>query len=763
MPVVGMSGGRTGDWFPLNPLCNPFDIDQEEIWLFEGEPDAILARQEGLNCVTLTGGVGVWSLIAHSKLTALRGKDVVICFDSDKPGQEGAHAAASRLVASDLQSLKNIVVPRGKDLTDYLLKHNGSMEELRRIVHRTGYLKQPKKRTFDLVPLSKASQAEYIGADVECDVLINAKYHAPHVIPRRMDVQCIGQKCESCVCGATRTGSLEHHIPPDDPDVVDWLYTRSVELQTKQELGIPAKCKVRIKVREWQNLEHVQMIPALSHSKSQDENEYVNQAGVFTGHGIETNTPYRINCIPTIHPRSKESLLLVTRAQGSVDSIRDFKLSHQEVKDLKKLFRKKTPKQIIREICDYLAYNHTRIYERWDLHAAVDLCFHGPSDIVFCKTPLPKGSIELLLLGDTRCGKGQVAEGLVRFYDIGEVVSGENASLMGLAGGLTTVGDNFSLSWGAIPLNHGRLVVIDEFSGLSDGILGNLSRIRSEGIAEISKGGIQSKTRANTRLIWIANPRKGRAVDSFPSGVSAIMDLVRTGEDVARFDLAMVVQKGEVDIETINRGVVTETQSQYDQGSLRKVLLWVWSRTQSQVTFSRDAEEFILAASMKLANRYSSSIPLVQGENIRYKLAKLSAAVAGRCFSTDNGTNLMVLEKHARTAVSFLKHIYDKPSMGYREYSLLEQDTSELTKLDKLNGWIKTFSKDQKELLVDAMLSQQYVTLQLFMDVLNVERIVANNFIGILYRSQAVRAVEQGKYLKKPAFIKWLKKLRKTL
>jgi hypothetical protein len=90
---------------------------------------------------------------------------------------------------------------------------------------------------------------------------------------------------------------------------------------------------------------------------------------------------------------------------------------------------------------------------------------------------MSRGWMELLVVGDTRTGKSEAATRLTQFYGAGEVVSCESASFAGILGGLQQFGANkeWAVTWGAIPINDRRLVVLDEISGLSPEDIGAMS------------------------------------------------------------------------------------------------------------------------------------------------------------------------------------------------------------------------------------------------------------------------------------------------
>lgn len=67
------------------------------LFLVEGESDYICALSQGLNAVTQTAGAGSWMLRADEFNPLFAGRDVVILYDADKPGFEGAALTAKSL------------------------------------------------------------------------------------------------------------------------------------------------------------------------------------------------------------------------------------------------------------------------------------------------------------------------------------------------------------------------------------------------------------------------------------------------------------------------------------------------------------------------------------------------------------------------------------------------------------------------------------------------------------------------------------------
>jgi len=198
--------------------------------------------------------------------------------------------------------------------------------------------------------------------------------------------------------------------------------------------------------------------------------------------------------------------------------------------------------------------------------------------------------------------------------------------------------------------------------------IAQMSSIRSSGEAQITK--IKSeRTLARTRLLWIGNPRNAKMTD-FTFGVYAIKPLVGNNEDVARFDMVMSVMSDEVDPEAINTQDHRQVPHVYTSELCNALLLWCWSRTPDQVTWARGAEQSVLDYALKLAHEYQEDPPLVQGANVRVKLARIAAAIAARLFSTDRKYQTIIVRRsHVEAAYEFLCTLYSTERFGYLQVS----------------------------------------------------------------------------------------------
>ncbi len=339
------------------------------------------------------------------------------------------------------------------------------------------------------------------------------------------------------------------------------------------------------------------------------------------------------------------------------------------------------------------------IYGRSYVATAGLLAYCSPLKFHFMNRLLARGWLDILIIGDTRCGKTEIMSNLVRNIRLGEFFKCENTSFAGLVGGLHQVSTRakWDIVWGKIPLNNGKLVVADEMSSLSIDVIGNMSALRSSGVAEVTK--IQSgQTQAATRIVWISNPRsdangQARTMGAYQQGVRAIQELIGRPEDIARFDFAIAVATDDVPMDAINRN---RPHKAYDAkwSELRNLIRWVWQLQPKDVIFTQEATDAALTLAKEMSKEFSSNIPLVEPNEQRIRIARVSAAVAARCFS-EIGGKLVVKAKHVEFAVWFMRRCFCAKPMAYDTYSK-SANSEESFDLDTISHTRDTFAMYMK-------------------------------------------------------------------
>lgn len=130
----GLSGLKLSD-LPLYNACLLDKRPMERVYLVEGEPAADAAAAQGLLAVSLCGGAAQKDF--GNALSALTGREVVLCPDNDEPGRTLMDRVGRVLtsIATDLKVLTLAGLPEKGDLKDWFEAGN-TPEELEQLAGR---------------------------------------------------------------------------------------------------------------------------------------------------------------------------------------------------------------------------------------------------------------------------------------------------------------------------------------------------------------------------------------------------------------------------------------------------------------------------------------------------------------------------------------------------------------------------------------------------------------------------------------------------
>lgn len=515
---------------------------------------------------------------------------------------------------------------------------------------------------------------------IECSVI--GKSISPYHIPKVLTVKCISPKCNGCPI----RDDTEITIDAGSQSILQLIDISTTKMQyvLVELLGLHCK-NITYDVKEMQSIERIYITRPTGKERSRGGGT---RPAFLLGTTVETNCSYLMEGYTTVEPNTQSATHVFLKAQKRTNDIESFNLIHKYSALNEFCVSDRCGAEVIFDKLQqlYTTYSHnvTKIYERFDLHLCVDLLFRSVISFKFDNEYVHKGWLDVMIVGDPRCGKGYVAEKLADYFGLGEVCSGENCSIPGLIGGVQQISGHWIITWGKIVQNDMQLLIVDETGGFQEeNIWGKLSRIRSEGVAEITK--IQTETaNARTRLLWLCNP-KDRVVANYMYGIQCINDLVSAPEDLARFDFALVVAHNEVSGDVINQRR-EQVPKLYNQSLEQDLVLWCWSRKSNEVKFSREATKSIYETSMRLDKIYDFSIPLIQVENVRFKIAKIAIAFAARLYSNaENGRVLVVKAVHVECAFAFFNMIYGKDASGYKAFSTMKKSVAETVTTEKLN------------------------------------------------------------------------------
>ena len=769
--VINLRGHGRRYLFPIQ------NLDKDTIIITEGEFKALLLIQMGFNALSPTGGASTWS---PSWNALFQGKIVYIMYDVDGPGKRGAQTVARHLFqyAKEVRvvdlPIDAIEYPKG-DITDFVVQMSMGIEDIQSCLNKaqvwrpdplfTKVDEDPK--VYD-VHLHDSSKAEFYHKRVRVTAVVSAKDTAPYIIPEVSTVMCPRDRDFCAMCPIYNQPQEKVQITIDNmhPAILSLVGIKSENMGNalKAVAGIPRRCEVcKFTVEKTQNVEEVRLVPEIRiKNDAEEDNCHVVRRAFYVGHGLETNTSYLMEARVVPEPQSQYATLIVYDAKASVDSLTTFNCTPELISKLKAFTPKEWTLAGIKEKLDVLyedlEANVTRIYQRRDLHTFYDLIYHSPLLMRF-QGKVVRGWMEGLVIGDSGQGKSETVSNLLRHYQLGEKIDSKGATVAGLMGGMQETSKRWFVTWGIIPLNDRRLVILEEVKGMATQVIEKLTDMRSSGVAELAKIE-KAKTNARTRLIWISNPRSDQQIKAYNFGIYAVKELFGALEDVRRLDMAIVVASGDVpssvlNIRDANRPVSSST---FDSDVCRDLILWAWSRKADQVQFEPEATEAILAASEKMGSTYVSSIPLVEAADQRLKLARMAAAIAARTFSTDETGSCIVVRKcHAEFVHAFLDRIYSNPTFGYSDYSRLIQGENRVSDPQEIMDLVKGLANAKD--VIRSLLDWQGFSVPDWMDVTEHDKDEARMALGILVRKNAIKRGRGGLYYKCPPFIAMLRQL----
>lgn len=664
-----------------------FDKNCPKLIWCEGEWDRIVAEQAGFPTCTATAGAGnfkaEWFRLLQQK------EAVFICYDNDDAGKRATEYMIENLRSSPvkLYVMKWPSDFREKgDITDAFIEYHYTPKEFRSFF-------EPLDKTEDVpvVQLAQSSGARYAGKRIKIPVLVAGKESAPYVYPQDIRLTCEDYSEDNKLCGSCTLCSqhrLDLHLQSKNAFLLKLIDCPDDKQRAfiKALLGVNTKCgRAHIDILSYGNLETVHMIP-----KADDNfgfaahQEYVARSGYIIGNNIPTNKRFTLVGYMHPDPNNQKATYVFDQAIPEKELLDELEVTpelHEQLKEFQCAPGQSVADKFA-EIHDDLERNVTYIWNRKKVAYAVDLVYHSALSFVFQEQRVRRGWAECLIIGDSGQAKTTLVERLMQHYKAGELLSGESSRRTGLVYNIQQAGTkgNWSLMWGAMPLNDGGLLCVDELSGMSEDDLAKMSDVRSSGIAKAT-GVVTAETTSRTRMIFISNPRNGRQLKAENYGVSAVLKLFGKAEDVRRLDFAVAVASGEVDADIVNKSVadMPALQHRFTSDKCKLRVMWAWSRRPENIVFTDEAVQTILETASKMGRTYSSRIPLVEPADQRLKIARLAVAAAACVYSTDDGTNVIVKPEHVEFVVDYLMSIYNSRSLGYDRFSADEFENSDTT------------------------------------------------------------------------------------
>ena len=676
--IRSRAGSTTGMVIPFDLWINT----NPHTWtiICAGEKDMAVARSNGFNAITLTGGEKALPKI----LKPFKNRRVAICYDHDEAGIEGAKSVAAAILpyAAEVRictGFHEVCKEHGEDITDFFTKYKKTKKDLQKYIIDSPVFTPEEaavvsKVTHPFVTLLEASQPKYIGRVVQSNIQVVATYEKAMPVPTTIHAVKLNisgdDKYNLMQQGETRDWELCDKTCQDVLKLVDNNFTeQQIRDNTREILGI-TKIERDVKI-ERPTKETVYQCNVTDLFEVTTKNpQTIEFVAYVIGKRLESGKKYCITYKLTPHPfKGQQLTMIILDATEAADSITDFHLTEDnkkmldQVKNMEGSVHDKveTLSEMAKSYIGYDGYN--KLIKAIDLsfHAALQFNFNGNTE---------RGTLDTLIVTESRIGKSSTAEALQKLYSLGTFVSlaGGNATIAGIIGGSNKVNGSFQTRAGLLPMNHRGLVIFEELAKCDKDLVKALTDTRSSGSVKITRVSGDLQLPALVRMITLSNVKSSskniQPIASYPNGITILVDLIGAPEDIARYDLMLVMGETGNRIIDPNWRPITPFEPEVYKTKIR----WVWSRNPDQIIITRDVVEYIFKKCNELNSKYDSHIKIF-GTEAWKKVARLATAIAGYVVSTDDTyEKIIVTTECVDEAVDYLISCYDNNTFKLKEY-----------------------------------------------------------------------------------------------
>lgn len=295
----------------------------EEVIIFEGEMDCLLAHALGIgNAITTTGGASCWE---DAFTRALAGKKVLIVYDIDDAGRSGAAALLARLrvfAASVVTISLPISEPANGDFSDYVRAVKFSRTEVHNLLgsYRASAPPPADRVRFNALARTSPSHTRTLALRA----VVSGKDLTPFNVPASVEVACVpdpkSRACSLCPLAAMG-GRAQVNIPITSKVTLQSVLTNdgSVDRALRDHLCIPTRCPgAQVNVADTVPLWDVRLSPDVD---SGDEEGAEGARRAFSMVEMGTNQPYDLEVAAVSDPKTQYSLLHILTSKTSTTAL----------------------------------------------------------------------------------------------------------------------------------------------------------------------------------------------------------------------------------------------------------------------------------------------------------------------------------------------------------------------------------------------------------------------------------------------------------
>ena len=654
--------------------------------LCAGEKDMAIARSHGFNAITLTGG----EQCLPATPTYFKDRVVAIVYDNDEAGRTGAYKVANTIYkytpyVKVVTNFHEVLEPK-EDITDFFTKYHKTKEDLITYIEQTPLYegKSAIIKNYPVMDLLTASLPQNIGKMVRSNVQVVAVSEETFTCPSHLYAEKFADPRES---DAMKKGDFKEWILDEDTvqdtlhmfdnnfkeDIIKRNYRKVLHIMDKEK-SVNISIQDRVSIFKCYLTDLYETTDATSVQPMEYTAYSINEK-------LESGQKYLITYKLVPHPyKGQRLIMLIMDAEQANDSITDFELtdtvksSIRTIQEIEGTLEEKI-ESLTEKVKGLLGYNGINT-----LIQAVDFAFNTPLQFNFHTNKHVRAYLDTIIVGESRTGKSSTADTLRRLYGLGTFTSlaGNSATIPGLIGGSNKTATGFQTRAGIIPQNHKGLVIFEEFGKSNNSIITELTDIRSSNEVRITRVAGTITLPAMVRMISLTNPKNKdgniRSIASYPNGIAVLTDLVETAEDIARYDLIVILpDRGNAQIDPF-----WVPEEPLPEQVYKDRIRWIWSRTAEQIIINRETELYIVETANNLNKIYEGHIKIF-GTEAWKKISRLAIAIAGYVCSTDETyENIVIKKEHIDYAAAFLIKLYDNPTFKLKEYVNYEKQYSEI-------------------------------------------------------------------------------------
>lgn len=712
----------------------PYDIflkSTEPCYIFEGEKDMLIAREQGINAYTMISGAGATP--NQNVIGAFKDKDIVLCYDNDKAGYDGM-VNMFKSIKDIVKSVKyikigDVVKEEKEDFYDFISKYNGDIFDFYALEQHQFQVDEIIKD--NKITIKEALTENKLRRNLKSTITVTSEFQDPYSVPTIVEFEKVderGSKTEAMYAGEKRVWYLEKNNIVQMLELIE-ASAKDVEVKGKLKgfVGIPSSEPfVELKMKELKTVYKSTVV-------DKDIDGSAQSLDLYSFERLDVGGQYVIDYRIYPHPTKHQKLVAICSNSIMMHDNRNYTINIEKLK----MFQKEGT---IEEKLDYLyqsAKHHISKHLNFNTWLMSDLVFNSILD--FDYGGVMRGALDVFFLGDTQVGKSETTGALVKLYNFGHFLSLKTSTTVGLIGGSSKVDGSFCNTIGAIPRQHKRLVVLEEFSGARQDFIKTMTDIRSSNELRLSRVSGELVVPCKLRMITISNPINDengnpRFLNTFPNGVIPLMELIKSAEDVSRYDGFLLIPKVEERINPFTYKLVGEP---IPKEAYQNKINWVVTRQVENVKFEDGVESYIWEKAEELNKTFECNFPIF-GVTTAKKLARFAVALASLLVNVDETyENVVVTKEIVDYMINFLAKVYDNGifklkeySQEYKEYSsCTDKDVKDLQDLYARNATLFNFLNSQSRTTRSNLASVSGLESGKFFPIFN--RLVARKFIRL--------------------------------